>query len=232
MTFNYVSRLAVLGVLFMVFNSCKSTGGAQTSAMKDVPLLQIELVQLDRGENGYNPDPDMYYVWDSGTGTYHVEINQDGSQGAYWVDRIRHPFESGCKRNYSDISCSGSSWSFYAPMRMDAVRHIYGVGIFKPSHQQASAKIYLKQVEAADGNYNPDPGMYYLWDSDDIVYHVEASADGKTGAIWINQQKSMFSQCRMGTTDIICSGNGWQFTAPMRMDAPHHIFGAAILERQ
>lgn len=222
----------VLMSLLIAFASCKSTGGSQTSAMKDVPLQQIELIQIDSGEAGYTPDPGMYYVWDSGTGTYHVEISQDGRQGAYWVDRIKYVFENGCRSSGTDISCSGNSWSFIAPRRMDAFRHMYGVGILKPAQQQAPTRVDLRQVEASDGNYNPDPGMYYLWDSNDIVYHVEVSADGKTGAIWINQQKSMFSQCRMAVSDITCSGSGWKFIAPMRMDAPHHIYGAAILERQ
>lgn len=224
-TIIFTSTLALI-------TSCKSMSGSQMSEIKDVPIHQVDLVQIDSGESGYTPDPGMFYVWDSGTGTYHVEVSQDGKQGAYWIDRKKYTFENGCRSSSTDISCSGTKWSFVAPKRMDAIRHMYGAGILKPSLQAAPSKFYLKQVEASDGNYNPDPGMFYLWDSDDFIYHVEVSADGTSGAIWVNQQKSPFNQCRMGASDITCLGSGWKFVAPMRMDAPHHIYGDAMIEKQ
>ena len=210
---------------------CKTTAKDAAASVKDVSATQIDLSQIDSGEAGYTPDPGMYYVWDNGTGQYHVEVNDKGTQGYYWLNNQKLSFENGCRASSSDISCTGSKFSFYAPRRMDAFTHIYGGAVLKQLESQDS-KIFLTQVEASDGDYTPDPGMYYVWDSADRVYHVEMSSDGRSGALWVNQQKYFFDSCRRGSTDMSCSGAGYKFYAPMRMDAPHHIYASGALERQ
>lgn len=227
---NYVKASIAL-VSLAVIAGCKTTSPSGNSTVKDFAVHQIDLIQLDRGEPGYTPDPGMFYVWDNGTGNYHVEIDERGTQGFYWISNQKYVFENGCRRGSSDISCSGTHWTFYAPMRMDALTHIYAGGVMRPVKQQKE-KIELTQIEAADGGYTPDPGMYYVWDSADRRYHVEMSSDGRLGAIWINNQKMNFEACRRRSSDMSCEGAGWKFYAPMRMDAPHHIYGSAILEQE